>query len=123
MRELIGSWFDGIPYEWHMNNDIARYEGYYASVLYSSFVAMGLDAVPEDSSARGRADMTLRFNDQVYIFEFKVVELAGESSALAQLKERGYADKYRSLDQPIHLIGVEFSRETRTLAAFDVAPA
>ena len=123
MRELIESWFDGVPYEWHMNNDIARYEGYYASVFYSLFAAMGLDVVPEDSSARGRADMTLRFNDQVYIFEFKVTELAGEGSALVQLKDRGYANKYRRLDQPIHLIGVEFSRETRTLAAFDVDPA
>ena len=122
MRELIESWFDGIPYEWHMNNDIARYEGYYASVFYSLFAAMGLDVVPEDSSARGRADMTLRFNDQVYIFEFKVTELAGEGSALAQLKDRGYANKYRRLDQPIHLIGVEFSRGTRTLAVFDVEP-
>ena len=120
MRELIESWFDGIPYEWHMNNDIARYEGYYASVLYSLFAAMGLDVVPEDSSARGRADLTLRFNDQVYIFEFKVAELAGEGSALAQLKERGYANKYRRLNQPIHLVGAEFSRELRTLAAFDV---
>ena len=123
MRELIESWFDRIPYEWHMNNDIARYEGYYASVFYSSFAAMGLDLVPEDSSARGRADLTLRFNDQIYIFEFKVTELAAEGSALAQLKERGYANKYRGLDRPIHLIGVEFSRETRTLAAFDTEPA
>ena len=122
MRELIASYFDGIPYEWHMNNDIARYEGYYASVFYSQFAATGLDVIPEDSSARGRADMTLRFNDQIYIFEFKVAELAGEGSALAQLEKRGYADKYRALNQPIHLIGVEFSRETLTLAAFDMEP-
>ncbi len=123
LKELIRSLFDGIPYEWHMNNDIARYEGYYASVLYSQFAAAGLDVRPEESSARGRADMALRFDDQVYIFEFKVAELAGEGSALAQLKERGYANKYRGLNQPTHLIGVEFSRETRTLAAFDVESA
>ena len=123
LRELVESWFDCIPYEWHMNNDIARYEGYYASVFYSLFAAMGLDVIAEESSARGRADMTLRFNDQIYVFELKVVELAGDGSALAQLKERGYADKYRSLDQPIHLIGVEFSRKTRTLAGFDVERA
>ena len=66
--------------------------------------------------------MTLRFNDRIYILEFKVVEPAGNGSALAQLEERGYAGMYRALNQPIHLIGVEFSRETRTLAAFDAAP-
>ena len=123
MRTLIASWFDAIPYEWHMNNTVADYESYYASVFYSHFAALGLDVTPEDSSRRGRVDMVLRFNENVYLFEFKVVELAGEGSALAQLRARGYADKYHALDWPVHLIGVEFSRETRALAAFDVEPA
>ena len=39
--------------------------------------------------------------DNVYLFEFKVVELAGEGAAMAQLRTRGYADKYRHLGQPI----------------------
>lgn len=56
----------------------------------------------------------------MYVFEFKVVELAGAGSALAQLKAKGYADRYRGRGLPIHLVGIEFSRETRTLAAFDV---
>ena len=32
-------------------------------------------------------------------------------------------DKYRDLGEPIHLIGVEFSRETRNIVAFDVERA
>ena len=106
-----------------MRNDIADYEGCYASVFYSCLAALGFDVVAEDSSARGRADLTLRFGGAVYVFEFKVTELAGAGSALSQLKARGYADKYRGRGAPIHLVGIEFSRETRTLAAFDVAPA
>ena len=35
--------------------------------------------------------------------------------------ERRYADKYRARGEPIHLIGVEFSRDTRNLTAFEVA--
>ena len=54
------------------------------------------------------------------MFEFKVVELAPEGAALAQLKERGCAAKYRGRGEPVHLIGVEFSRETRNVAAFEV---
>jgi hypothetical protein len=57
----------------------------------------------------------------VYLFEFKVVELAPAGAALAQLQERDYAAKYRGGDEPIHLIGVEFSRDTRNLTAFEVA--
>jgi hypothetical protein len=79
--------------------------------------------VVEDSSSHGRLDMAVRFNDNVYLFEFKVVELAPEGAAIAQLKARGYADKYRDRGEPIHLIGVEFSREARNLAAFDVEQA
>ena len=108
----------GIPYEWHTNNDIARFEGYYASVFYSYFAASGLNVTVEDSTSRGRADMAVRFGGAVYLFEFKVVELAGEGAALAQLKARGYADKYpRRRRADLHLIGVEFSREARNVTA------
>ena len=41
----------------------------------------------------------------------------------AQLRSRGYADKYRHLGQPIHLIAVEFSRDARNLAAFEAVRA
>ena len=92
-------------------------------MFYSHFAALGLDVTVEDATSRGRLDMTVRFNRQVYLFEFKVVELAPEGTALAQLKAKRYADKYRGLGRPIHLIGVEFSRNERNIAAFDVEPA
>ena len=119
----LRAFFASIPYEWHTRNDIARYEGYYASVLYAWFAGLGLDVVLEDSTSRGRLDMAVRFNEQIYLFEFKVVELAPEGSAMTQLKERGYADKYQGAGQPVHLIGVEFSRDSRNLVAFETEPA
>ena len=64
--------------------------------------------------------MTLQFNNQVYIFEFKVIELVPEGKALQQIKDKGYAEKYRSLNQPIHLVGVEFSKESRNVVGFEV---
>ena len=120
LKTLFHAFFAGIPYEWYTNNDIANYEGYYASVFYSYFAALGLDITVEDSSSHGRLDMAVRFNDNVYLFEFKVVELTPEGAAMAQLKAKGYADKYRGLDQPIYLVAVEFSKDARNLAAFEV---
>ena len=120
LETLFRAFFASIPYEWHINNDIANYEGYYASVFYSWFAALGLDTRVEDSSSHGRLDMAVLFNDTVYLFEFKVVEVASEGAALAQLQERRYADKYRALGQPIYLIGVEFSKDERNIVAFDV---
>ncbi|WP_338114225.1 ATP-binding protein [Thiorhodococcus mannitoliphagus] len=120
LKDLFHAFFASIPSDWYRNNPIARYEGYYASVFYSYFAAVGLDITLEDATHQGRIDMTVRFNDQVYLFEFKVVELAPEGRALQQIKDRGYAEKYRAEGQPIHLIGVEFSREGRSLVAFEV---
>ena len=123
LETLFHAFFASIPYEWYTNNDIAHYEGYYASVFYSYFAGLGLDIRVEDSSSHGRLDMAVLFNGHVYLFEFKVVELASVGAALAQLKERRYADKYRALGQPIHLIGVEFSKDERNVTAFDVERA
>lgn len=120
LKDLFHAFFASIPYQWYTNNDIATYEGYYASVFYSYFAALGLDVVVEDSSNHGRLDMALRFNRHVYLFEFKVVELAPQGKALEQLKTKHYADKYRHLQQPIHLIGVEFSKEGRNIVGFEM---
>ena len=123
LESLFKAFFASIPYEWHTKNDIANYEGYYASVFYSYFASVGLDIVVEDSSSQGRLDMAVRFNGNVYLFEFKVVELSPEGTAMAQLKQKRYADKYRDRGEPIHLIAVEFSRETRNLVGFETARA
>ena len=120
LETLFEAFFASIPYQWHTNNEIASYEGYYASVFYSYFASLGLAITVEDSSREGRLDMALLFNGNVYLFEFKVVERASAGAAIGQLKEKDYAAKYRGRGEAIYLIGVEFSRETRTLAAFEV---
>ena len=120
LKELFHAFFAGIPYEWYTNNEIARFEGYCASVFYAYFAAvLGPAVTVEDSSSRGRADMAVRAGGQVYVFEFKVVEQAGPGAALAQLQARGYADKYRGAGAPVHLVGVEFSSASRNVVAFD----
>ena len=78
LEALFQAFFASIPYEWYTNNNIASYEGYYASVFYSYFAALGLDITVDDSTSHGRLDMTVRVNDNVYLFEFKVVEMASD---------------------------------------------
>ncbi len=123
LEGLFRAFFASIPYEWYTKNDIARYEGYYASVFYSYFVALGYDVTVEESSNHGRLDMAVRAGGHIYLFEFKVAELASTGAALAQLRERDYAAKYRGRGEPIHLVGVEFSRKTRNITAFEFADA
>ena len=123
LQELFHAFFASIPYQWYTNNNIAAYEGFYASVFYSYFAALGYDITVEESSSHGRLDMAVRAAGHTYLFEFKVAEMAASGSALDQLRERRYADKYRARGQPIHLVGVEFSRATRNITAFETADA
>jgi hypothetical protein len=111
--------YAGLPHDWYRNNPIARHEGHYASVFYSHFAALGLNVTVEDASHTGKVDMSVDFDGHIYLFEFKVVEQVPAGKALQQLQERGYANKYRAAGKPIHLVGVEFSREQRQIVAFD----
>ena len=120
LQALFTAFFASIPNDWYRSNRIAHYEGYYASVFYSHFAALGLDIRLEDVTNQGRIDMSVLFNGHIYLFEFKVVELVPQGRALQQIKDRGYAEKYRARGEPIHLIGVEFSKEQRSVVGFEV---
>ena len=128
-NDLVGigvhlkAFFSAIPHQWYVNNPIANYEGYYASVFYAFFASLGLDITVEESSNAGRLDMAMRFSGRVYLFEFKLIDDVPDGSALAQIRERGYADRHRAAGGPIHLIGVEFSRRSRTIVSWDLAEA
>ena len=113
--------FAGIPREWHTKSDIARYEGYYASVFYAFLQGTGLDVRAEESSAAGRADFAVVLDGAAWVFELKIDERASEGAALAQLRKRGYADRHRRGGRKVHLVGIHFSEASRTVTAFEVA--
>ena len=120
---IFHAFFASIPHDWYRKNEIAGYEGYYASVVYCYFAALGLDVRPEDATNKGRIDMSVRFAGRFYIFEFKVNEIGGPGSAMAQLKARKYHEKFlepgKSDAVPeIYLIAVEFSRKERNVTHF-----
>lgn len=119
LEPLFRSLFASIPHDWYRNNPLAGFEGHYASVFYSYFAALGLDLRVEDTTNHGRIDMAVLFAAQVFIFEFKVVEHTARGEALQQIKAQGYADKYHARGEPVHMIGVEFSRAARNVAGFE----
>ncbi|WP_242469709.1 PD-(D/E)XK nuclease domain-containing protein [Rhabdochromatium marinum] len=121
LREHLHSLFAAIPHHWHDNTPIAHYEGYWASVFYSHLAALGLELIAEDITHHGRIDLTLKLTQQIWLFEFKVAERSPPGSALRQLKDKGYADKYRALGQPIVLIGIAFSEQQRQVVEFETA--
>ena len=145
LEALFRKFLAGIPHDWHRRNDIARYEGYWTSVFYAWFQSSMDGVTAEEATSHGRLDMAVVLGGNAYLFEFKVTEqTAGsaratrgagnvsraggiaartESAALAQVKARRHADKYRAPGRTLHLIGVEVGAKTRDVTAFDVEPA
>ena len=108
--------FASIAADNYRKNNIADFEGYYASVIYSFFVGMGLTVIAEDTSSRGRLDMSIQLKDKTYVLEFKVVEhKSSRNSALEQIIARNYAAKYTGT---IYQIGIEFSSTERNIVDF-----
>lgn len=121
---IVRSFFAGIPYDWHRNNKISNYEGYWASVFYAYFASLGFPIITEDSTNKGNIDMTLFVKNHIYIFEFKVIgkmireQLIG--LALPQIIDRDYASKYQGQGKVIYKIGVEFNKDSRDVV-FDIS--
>lgn len=112
--------FAAIPHDWYRKNKLTEYEGYYASIFYCYFTALGLNVTAEDTTNHGRIDMTVRLENLVFIFEFKVLDLdKTPGTALEQIRKKGYADKYQGQNLEIYLTGVEFDRGERNIVRFD----
>jgi hypothetical protein len=120
LKALFHAFYASIANDWYRKNEMANFEGYYVSIFYSYFAALGLTIQLEDPTNHGRIDMAVLFNGHVFLFEFKVVELNPAGQALQQIKDRRYADKYLDRGEPVHLIGVEFSKASRNIVGFEV---
>ena len=51
----------------------------------------------------------------IYILEFKT----DGTNALAQIKEKNYAQKYMSSKKDIYLVGIEFDTNERNISKFE----
>jgi hypothetical protein len=120
LKELFYSFFASIPNDWYRKNQLSGYEGYYSSIFYCYFTALGFDVTAEDTTNKGRLDMSVKFENRVYIFEFKVNQLAKDQGrALLQLKDKKYHEKFASDFDEIYLIGVEFDCDERNITCFE----
>ena len=119
-QSVFQAFFSSIPYAWYNQNRMAEYEGYYASIFYCYFTALGLDTRPEELTSHGRLDMSVQMPNAVFVFEFKVVDILPETgNALSQIKAKGYHHKYLGQGKPVYLVGVEFHAEKRNVESVE----
>ena len=120
--KTIKGLFAGIPWRNFTNNDLANFEGYYASVLYAFFASINAQVIPEDITNHGQADMTIIFRNHIYVMEIKVVDNLpeGNNQALEQIIHRKYAEKYRNREGiTVHEVGLVFNKTERNLVQAD----
>ena len=113
LEPVIKRLFASIAYNNYTNNDIARYEGFYASVLYAYFSSIVVETIAEDVSNKGRIDLTIKLGGRTFLFEFKVTD--GEP--LEQIKRMKYYEKYAG---ERYLIGIVFDPKARNVSRFEV---
>ena len=124
----LQTFFAGIPYHLEQGN---QNEHYYHSILYTLLTAFGADLRCEEPSAKGRADITLLMPQGIYIMELKYDRsqegqpndgAATAAAALQQIRDRGYADKYRLDGRPVTLVGLCFSSTERNVTDWQSQP-
>lgn len=67
----------------------------------------------EVNTSDGRIDAVVQTETHVYVLAFKLDERA--DAALDQIREKGYADKYKTLDQEVLALGINFSSESKSV--------
>jgi hypothetical protein len=114
LKDAFISIFASIPYNNYTNNPLPQYEGFYASVVYVYLQSLGVDIIGEDVTNHGRIDLTVKIGNLIYIIEFKV----GTENALAQIKDKNYAQKYLAEGKDIYLVGINFDEDERNISGF-----
>jgi hypothetical protein len=96
----LNTLFAKIPYQIFEE----RLESFYQSIIFLTFTLLGYYAQAEVMTSKGRIDVVVQTQAHIYILEFKVQHTALE--ALQQIKDKQYAQKYKSEGKPIYLVGI-----------------
>ena len=113
--ERMQSLIAGIPYDNFTDKNVKLREQNYQTAVYLVFALMGQFVQTEVQCSTGRADCVVQTADTVYIFEFKLFTSGSAEDAINQIKEKGYAAKYKTEGKKIALVGSSFDEETRTI--------
>jgi len=109
--DLLKSLFNSIPYQLHIN-----LEAYYHSLFYLIMELSGINIIGERSTAKGRIDGVIEFNDKIYIIEFKYLSENKEvesvlNNAIKQIKTKEYYIPYINKNKPIKYLAIGVNRE------------
>ncbi len=112
--ETITAIFASISYTLSTQRD----ESHFFMLFYLMVCASGADARSEVLISRGRIDLVVELSDKIFVMEFKCNQSAEDG--IRQIVNKGYAEKYRSSDKKLFLMGINFSSEKKNIAEWKI---
>ncbi len=118
--KVLQSVLSGIPHQWYRKKEHWQREAWYAGILYSCLSSTGCQVHAEESTSLGRSDLVVLCEEQVFVFELKVLATSANAEnaaadAIRQIRSKGYANKHRLGNQSVFLIGAVFSEDERNM--------
>ena len=106
---LLKAAFAKIPHEW-LDKDEKEIKRYFLAFM----VFARADVTSEEQHSLGRPDSVVKTKKAIYIVEFKYGKSA--DAALAQCREKRYADAYAADGRPVVYVGVNYDPAVRTVS-------
>ena len=107
---LLKTAFAKIPHEW-LDKDEKEVKRYFLAFM----VFARADVVSEEQHSLGRPDSVVKTEKAIYVVEFKYAQSA--EAALAQCREKRYADAYAADGRRVVYVGVNYDPAVRTVDA------
>ena len=106
--QTLQAYLESIPYQ-----DSRFDENHYTQMLYVIFSLLGLHVDSQVRTAKGRLDVVVRTEGQIYVMEVKLDRPAQE--ALEQIGTKNYLLPYTLDGRQLTKIGISFSTEERNV--------
>jgi len=114
VRDAFTSFLASIPYEANKDERAKDFETHFSYTFYIINRLLGCyTTLIEKQNSKGRADIIIETDNDIFIFEFKLDGSAKE--ALDQIEQQQYAVPYLDDKRTVHKIGVNISSESRTV--------
>ena len=113
---LLKTAFAKIPHEW-LDKDEKEVKRYFLAFM----VFARAEVSSEEQHSLGRPDSVVKTEKAIYVVEFKYGQSA--EAALAQCRERRYADAYAADGRRVVYVGVNYDPVVRTVDAVMTEPA
>ncbi|MCJ8272730.1 MAG: ATP-binding protein [Psychrosphaera sp.] len=102
--------FSSVPYVLFDDN---KTEHFYSALLLMFLQAAGFDAVPERLGNKGRLDLSVAYQQNVYIFELKS---DSAQKAIKQIIDKNYAGPYKN--KQVTLVGLQIDFTERNIVKY-----